>query len=80
MTIYILMVSTDCNQVQTPRLAYYNKEAANEARRIWNTAQETEDRKNADEAGRTYDDWVGNYPDYAFIEKVEIIGEPIKSK
>lgn len=71
------MVSRDHGQEQTAAFAYYSKEVAENARRMWNDAQEAEDRKEAEEAGKSYEDWVGAYADYAFIEQVEILGEPI---
>ena len=67
------MVSRNHNQEQTAEFAYFDKEKAKEAVRLWNDAQEVEDRKNAEEEGRSYEDWVGAYADYAFVEQVEII-------
>ena len=74
------MVSRDHNQEQEAKFAYYDEETAREARRLWNDAQEVEDRKNAEEHGVSYEEWGGAYKDYAYIEHVEILGEPIKSK
>ena len=71
------MVSRHYNQEQTVEFAYYSKEVANNAKKMWNDAQEFDDRKNAEKAGQTYEDWIGNYPDYAWVEQVEILGEPI---
>ena len=41
--------------------------------RIWNTTQEKYDRENAEEHGVSYEDWVGNYPDHAFVEAIDLI-------
>ena len=78
MKIYLLMISDNCNQEQYVQFAYYNKDVANNAKKMWNDAQEVQDRKEAEEHGVSYDDWVGNHPDYAWVEQVEILGEPIK--
>lgn len=67
------MVSRDYNQEAS--FAYYSKEAANNAKKMWNDAQEVEDRKDAEEHGVSYEDWVGNNCDYAWVDQVEILGE-----
>ena len=67
------MVSRDHNQEQTAEFAYFDKEKAKEACKMWNDAQERDDRKNAEEMGKSYEEWVGAYADYAFVEQVEII-------
>ena len=69
------MVSRDYNQETA--FAYYSKEVANNAKKMWNDAQEVEDRKNAEEHGVSYEDWVDNNADYAWVTQVEILGEPI---
>jgi hypothetical protein len=77
MKIYLLMVSRDHNQEQTAEFAYYSKEEAYRVRKMWNDTQEALDRKNAEEHGQSYEEWVGAWADYAFVEQVEILGEPI---
>lgn len=67
------MVSRNHNKEQTSEFAYFDREKAVEAVKMWNEAQEAEDKKKAEEAGKSYDEWVGAYADYAFVEQVEII-------
>jgi len=73
MKIYLLMVSINHNQEQMADFAYFDKEKATNAVRLWNDAQEMEDRKNAQEQGKEYEEWVGAHANYAFLEQVEII-------
>jgi len=73
MKIYLLMVSRNRNQEQTAEFAYFDKELADKHCKSWNSLQEEKDRADAKEVGIEYEEWVGAYVDYAFVEQVEII-------
>jgi len=73
MKIYIAMLSEDCNQNQVPLFAYQNKDEAVAFAESWNKDKKEQAKKDAEENGQTYDEWVGAYPDYVYIQQVELL-------
>lgn len=72
MKIYLLMLSTDCNQYQVTINAYQDRDKAKEHADMWNREKEVVDRKNANENGVDYYEWRGAYADEVYVVEVDM--------